>query len=400
MSQKALQSLASLHLLPELRLIKFIPLKGWGAKLVVEKTSAFEVCPRCAKKCESVKDRRQSRVQDEPSRGKAIFLVIIKRRFHCKACGKVFTEPVSGIAKYAKFTRRFEKGLSWAADRFSSLKDVQKNYRCSAGKCFKAAYGEMKRRLKSRQYPCPKRMGVDEHSLKKPKFQATRYATILVDHDNKRVYDLIDGRAKAELDQVLKKMSGKENVELFTMDMSTTYKSAVRRHFPNAEIVIDRFHVQRLFNRALNRERKKATGDKRKNPIRKLVLRNEDELKPEERRPMRAWLATQPNVLELHGYKEAMRRFYRAKAPGVAQKIFDNLRIKLGASKLGAAKSLGETLKVWRKEIVAYHKWRMTNARCEGFNRVAKLIQREGFGYRSFENYRDKLLNRCKAKAA
>lgn len=95
-----------------------------------------------------------------------------------------------------------------------------------------------------------------------------------------------------------------------------------------------------------------------------------------------------------------MRRFYRAKAPSVAQRIVDNLRIKLAASKLDAAKSLGETLKIWRKEILAYHKWRMTNARCEGFNRVAKLIQREGFGYRTFENYRDKLLNSCKATAA
>jgi transposase len=400
MSQKALQSLASLYLLPELRLLKFIPLKGWGAKLVVEKTTTFEVCPRCAKKCHSVKDRRHCAVQDEPSRGKAIFLHIVKRRFRCKPCGKVFTEPVPGIAKYAKFTKRFEKSLSWAADRFSSLSDVQKNYRCSTGKCFKAAYGEMKRRLKSRHYPCPKQMGVDEHSLKKPKFQATHYATILVDHNNERVYDLVDGRAKADLDRTFGKMVGKENVELFTMDMSTTYKSAVRRHFPNADIVIDRFHVQRLFNRALNRERKKATGDKRKNPIRKLVLRNEDELPLEERRPMRAWLATQPNVSELHGYKEAMRRFYKAKAPSVAQTIFDNLRMRLKASKLDAAKVLSKALGAWRKEILAYHKWRMTNARCEGFNRVAKLIQREGFGYRSFENYRDKVLNRCKAKAA
>jgi transposase len=399
MSQKALQSLASFCLLPELRLLHVISLKPWGIKYVVEKTSAFEVCPCCAKKTHSVKDRRECTVQDEPSRGKAIFLVIIKRRFRCNACGKVFTEPVPGIAKYAKFTKRFEKGLSWAADRFSSLSDVQKNYRCSAGKCFKAAYGEMKRRIKTYQYPCPKQMGVDEHSLKKPKYQATHYATILVDHTNERVYDLVDGRAKADLDSAFGQMAGKENVELFTMDMSTTYKSAVQRHFPNAEIVIDRFHVQRLFNRALNKARKKATGDDRKNPIRKLVLRNEDELPLDERRPMKAWLITQPMVLEMHGYKEAMRRFYKAKAPSVAQRIFDNLRIKLAASKLDAALALGETLKVWRKEILAYHRWRMTNARCEGFNRVAKLIQREGFGYRSFENYRDKLLNRCKAKA-
>lgn len=395
MSSNALQSLASFCLLPELRLVKFAPLNRWGVKLIVEKVTNFEVCPRCAKKCTRVKDRRRARIQDEPVRGKAVYYEIIKRRFVCKPCGKVFTEPVPGISKYAKFTKRFEKSLSWAADKFSSLSDVQKNYRCSAGKCFKAAYGELGRRLKSRRYDCPKQLGIDEHSLRKPKHQGTGYSTILVDHVNNRVYDLIDGRAKPDLDSAFAKMNGKENVELFTMDMSTTFKSAVRRNFPNAEIVIDRFHVQRLFNRALNRERKKTTGDKRKNPIRKLLLRNAEELFPEEKAAVRVWLNFHPNVRELYEYKEAMRRFYKAKAPSVAQRMFDNLRVKLKASKLEAAESLSKSLGAWRREILAYHKWRMTNARCEGFNRVAKLIQREGFGYRSFSNYRDKLLNRC-----
>lgn len=399
MSSQALHSLSSFCLLPELRLLKVIPLNRWGIKFVVEKTSTTEDCLRCQKSCHSVKDRRLCLVQDEPSRGKAVYLEIIKRRFCCKACGKVFTEPVPGILPYGKFTKRFEKGLGWAAERFSNLSDVQKNYRCSAGKCFKAAYGEMKRRLKSRNYPCPKQLGMDEHSLKKPKYQATHYSTILVDHQGKRVYDLIDGREKAALDAGLGKLSNKENVELVTIDMSTTFKSAIKRHFPHADIVVDRFHVQRLFTRAVNKERKLVTGDKRKNPIRKLLLRNEEELLPVERKVMKTWLNLYPNVREIHGYKEAMRRFYRAKAPSVAQRIFDNLRIKLKASKLGVASTLSETLSAWRKEILAYHKWRMTNARCEGFNRIAKLIQREGFGYRSFENYRDKLLNRCKAKA-
>jgi transposase len=400
MTTKALESLASFVLLPDLRLLKVTPLKRWGIKYVVEKTSRFEVCPHCARKCHRVKDRRLCRVQDEPVRGKAVYLYIHKRRFFCKPCGRVFLEPVPGIAKYAKFTKRFEKGLSWASTKFSSLSDVQKNYRCSAGKCFKAAYSAMETRLKANQYPCPKQMGIDEHSLKKPKYEATQYSTILVDHVNEKVYDLIDGRAKADLDQAFGKMTGKENVELFTMDMSTTFRSAVRRHFPNADIEVDRFHVERLFNRALNKERKKTTGDKRKNPIRKLLLRKAKRLLPEERRAMNFWLNTQPKARELHEYKEAIGRFYETKAPSVAQKIFDNLRIKLKASKLDAAKALSKTLGAWRKEILAYHKWRMTNARCEGFNRVAKLIQREGFGYRSFENYRNKFLNRCKARAA
>ena len=37
---------------------------------------------------------------------------------------------------------------------------------------------------------------------------------------------------------------------------------------------------------------------------------------------------------------------------------------------------LGRTLKSWKKEILNYFLSRLTNARTEGFNNVAKLVQK------------------------
>lgn len=388
-------SLTSFALLPELRLRKFVPLKPWGVGLVVEKTSEFEVCPKCANKSHTVYDRRSARIMDEPIRGKAVILFVTKRRFACKVCRSVFTEPVAGIPKYGKFTRRFEKALCWAADRFSSMADVKKQFRCSTGKCFNAAFGELKRRIKSRRYPMPARIGIDEHSLRKPKYQATQYSTIIVDHDNHRVYDLLDDRSKAGVASALGKYDGKDRVAFVTMDLSSIYRAAVREALPDAIIVADRFHVQRLANRALNKERMRATGGKRKHPARKLVLRNVENLDGRERDELRDWLSAYPKARELWDYKEMLRRMYRAKAPSVARTIFENLVARMQASKLKSARSLAKTFSEWKSEILAYHKGRLSNGRTEGFNRVAKLIQREGFGYRSFSNYRERLLNRC-----
>ena len=53
---------------------------------------------------------------------------------------------------------------------------------------------------------------------------------------------------------------------------------------------------------------KKATGDKRKNPIRKLLLRNDSDLEAHERRAVKLWLNQNPEVREVYEYKEAMRR--------------------------------------------------------------------------------------------
>jgi transposase len=49
----------------------------------------------------------------------------------------------------------------------------------------------------------------------------------------------------------------------------------------------------------------------------------------------------------------------------------------------------------WRTEILAYFATGLTNGRTEGFNNKAKVVKRRAHGYRSFVNYRLRLLNAC-----
>ena len=97
----------------------------------------------------------------------------------------------------------------------------------------------------------------------------------------------------------------------------------------------------------------------------------------------------------MYEYKEAMRRIYRYKGPQKAAVLFHRLLERMKNSKQERIVSLRKTLYTWRREILAYHLTRLSNGRTEGFNRKAKLIQRGGYGVRSFENYRYKLLNAC-----
>ena len=54
------------------------------------------------------------------------------------------------------------------------------------------------------------------------------------------------GKIKKELADYLANLPGKERVKVVCMDLSSTYRSIVKKHFPNAKIVADRFHVIRL----------------------------------------------------------------------------------------------------------------------------------------------------------
>ena len=78
-----------------------------------------------------------------------------------------------------------------------------------------------------------------------------------------------------------------------------------------------------------------------------------------------------------------------------AQLVFKKLQNDLESSSYPVMKRLGRTLENWSEEIQNYFKSQLTNARAKRFNNKAKLIKRRAYGYRSFENYRLRLLNAC-----
>jgi transposase len=393
----SVQKLARLLLLPELKLIE---MKHPSANLVFltcVKWSEFEVCPRCATKSDKIYDHRIAKIKDEPLRGKTVVLHIRKRRFACKPCRKPFTEPVSGIGKGKRTTFRFQASVCQAAEMFADLKKVQKAHRCSADTVYRATYAQLERYQRTRSYPLPTSIGIDEHSLRKPKFKATVYATMIVDHSNRRVYELLEGRSRHELDRGLRKLKGCENVRQITMDLSATYKAIAKEYFPNAQIIADRFHVQRLFTKKVNRLRKRITGDKRSHPIRKLLLRNADDLEQFEWNAVVKWLSFHPELKEMYEYKEAMRRIYKIRGHKKARKYFVKLTDRMGQSQSKEVIELRKVLMRWRDEILNYHRYNgISNGRVEGFNRKAKLCQRSAYGIKKFSNYRLKLLNLCR----
>jgi transposase len=179
------------------------------------------------------------------------------------------------------------------------------------------------------------------------------------------------------------------------MDCSETFRSFAKEAFPNAMIVADRFHVERIFTRKVNKYRKKITGDDRKNPISKLLLRPAHKLDFFERCAVVKWLNHHPKLREIWEAKEALSRFFRTKGMKRARKALGKLLDRMGRSKVRAVTALRKTLINWQREILNFHHERLSNGRVEGFNRVGKLIQRMGYGYKRFSNYRLRLLNTC-----
>ncbi len=90
--------------------------------------------------------------------------------------------------------------------------------------------------------PCPVVLGIDEHFFSRKQ----GFATTLCDLKKHKIFDIVKGRSEADLSSYLASLVGKERVKVVCMDLSSTYRSIVKKHFPNAKIVADRFHVIRL----------------------------------------------------------------------------------------------------------------------------------------------------------
>ncbi len=100
-----------------------------------------------------------------------------------------------------------------------------------------------------------RRIGVDEVSYGRGQ---KKYLTIVWDHDRGQVVWIGKGRDRETLDAFFVKLGHRRarSLECVTMDMAQGYISAVEHHAPGADIVFDRFHVERYLTDAVNEIRK------------------------------------------------------------------------------------------------------------------------------------------------
>lgn len=382
--------------LPDLRFVNATRRrKPAGFEVHTEKVSAFEVCPRCATPSASTYDHRVVRVKDAPLRDQHVVLHIRKRRLWCRPCRKPFTEPVAGIRKGHRTTERYQRSLLSAAETFSDLTQVRRAYACSAGSLYTMLYHQLELRRRTRIYPWPEHLGLDEHFFRREKTGERRFASVITDIRNHRVMELVDGRRSIDLEMALAHIEGRERVRAVVTDLAEPYRTFAKTFFPNALRVADKFHVVRLLHPAINRRRKEITGDKRLLPVRRLLLQRGKTLPHLYQRVLREWLSDYPELREIYETKERMHAFYRIRSHAQASLVFTDMTDRMALSVLPEIKTLRRTLLAWRTEILNYFRTRLTNAMTEGFNNKAKLVQRRAFGYKSFRNYRLRLLNVC-----
>lgn len=167
-----------------------------------------------------------------------------------------------------------------------------------------------------------------------------------------------------------------------TMDMWRPY---VARTLPHATIVVDKFHVLRMANKALDSVRKQlrnTLSTKERRTLmhdRFLLLKRATDLTAMEQLVLEAWtketVFTVYDTLERQEAEDRYRQWVAA-LPGDLHVAFGPLMISMAN---------------WQREIFAYFDHPVTNAYTESANNLIREMQRMGRGY-SFDVLRAKML--------
>jgi transposase len=356
----------------------------------------FEICPKCASPTNTRAGRCVSKVRDEPVRNASVWLKIHKHRYYCKPCRKPFTESVGLVWPKRKTTERFRKVVAKDCNKMSDMKSVRRKYRVSTGFTYKVFYDHIETKLRERSggFRWPEVLGIDEHFFTRQQ-GFSDFVTVFTDLKKRKLFEVARGKNVKGLVEQTKHIPGREKVRIVVIDMSRTYHSLIKKMFPNAKIVADKFHVLRLLTPSLIKTRREIHGHRQDLKTRRQLLRNRFKLDYFERSDIDRYLRQHPELEELYRFKEKLHELYRTKGINRATRVFEKFLSELEARSAEPLLKLARTLKRWKKEILGYFETGLTNAFTEHTNNRGKLVQKQAYGYKSFRNYRLRMLCAC-----
>lgn len=356
----------------------------------------------CCHSCGSLKLRKKDtfwrRLKHISIGVRRTFLIVKSHKYKCLDCGKYFNLKLPGVAPRRRATELFRKEVFEKHHHGHTQKYLSRALRLGHA-TVERWYQDLVTIKAGHKINAasPRVLGIDEHFFTRKK----GYATTLADLSKHKVYDVVLGRSEKSLNHYLNKLQNKENTKVILMDLSDTYRSIAKRHFPKAKVVADRFHVVRLVNQRFLETWKLLDEVGRKNRgLLSLMRRHEKKLKPEQRVKLYEYFKKVPGLKEVYEFKQKLMKLLllknqNQKACRRHVKSYLNFVNKLKSSGFKPLRTLGKTLYSWREEVVRMFRFSKTNSITEGLHNKMEMISRRSFGFRNFNNYRVRVLVHC-----
>jgi transposase len=405
-TKKGTKVLTELLNIQGIKVIQMTQVPSMGIILQVESIHKESDCHRCGTKSNRLHQNHRYLVKDLSWGEKLVFLEINRRQFKCKKCGKPFSEKLDFVNNRRTYTKRLADTMIKSV-LSSDINNVAKQGVVTTEE-IERMLSDASQELSSKPSGL-KKLGIDEIALTKGQ---GNYCAVLIDLSTSKLITMIEGRKQEDIEPVLNSwgLEVLEQIEEVSIDLWKGYKTLVEKLMPNAQVVADRFHVMVQVNNELDRERKRERretidlSNKSKSPqkiaeykeildglndSKYALLKNEESLKEKQKSKLMSVKKVCPRLAIMHKLKEKFRQIFENRKTNWLRAL-----LRIGIWQQRAKEYFSSTVNTitnWLDEIIAYFDNRTTSGAVEGVNNKLKLIKRSAYGFRNFENYK----NRC-----
>jgi transposase len=359
--------------------------------IIRPRKNSAPICSQCDRPGRIYDTRAQRRFAFVPLWGIAFFLVYAMRRVDCKRCG-VRTESVPwsdgkspNTLAYLWFLSRWAKLLSW--------EETARTFRSSWHTVFSAVQLAVKWGLAHRCLDDISAIGVDEVLW----HRGHKYLTVVyqIDHGIRRLLWVGKERTETCLESFFDDFGSRsQQLKFVCSDMWRPYLSVVARRAGAAIHVLDRFHVAKLLNvaidlvRATEAKRMKQDGHE---PLLKhsrwSLLKRRENLTERQEVKLRDLLRYNLQSVRAYLLKEDLAALWTYVSPAWAGKFLDRWCTRAMRSKIEPMKKVARTLRSHRGLLLNWFHARgeIALGAVEGMNNKLKVITRRAYGFRTFK---------------
>ena len=371
--------------------------------------SNYCACPHCNSKNIVKNGSRNRKIKYIPIQNYNIQLKLNVQRYICKECKKTFSPSTNIVGNNSSISNNLKYTIALELQKNISLTSIAKRYNISISsvqRIMDNCYSD----FKVNKEHLPEAICIDEFKFVKNIDGAMSF--VFADYRTKSIVDIVEDRKLNSLTEYFSRFSleARNNVKYICMDMYTPYISLVNSIFPNAKIVLDKFHIINLVNRAFNQTR-----------ISIMNSIQDDSLKRKFKLFWKSLLKYYPDLCQVNYYCQSFKRklsskdkvdYLLEKSPelevnfniyqDIIQAInhnnfkrFESVVKKYLGTKEKVSKKMIialKTLKKYMKYIENMFESNITNGLIEGLNNKIKSIKRTAFGYSSFSNFKKRIL--------
>lgn len=358
------------------------------------RSNSRPICQVCGKRC-SIYDTQEMRLFEYvPLWGFQVFFRYSLRRSNCRVHGALVEHIPWANGKeqltntYKVFLARWARRLSW--------KETADIFKTSWDSVLRAVKYVVEYGLVHRNMDGIEQIGVDEIKAFK---KGDKFLTLVyqLDKHSKR---LLWSGPKRRVKTLLRffREFGKERclrLKYVCSDMWAPYLKVIRKKAPQAIHVLDRFHIMKNINDAIDKvrreEAKRYKGTVHEELLtnsRWVLLKNPPNLTDNQVLKLHDLLQTKLQSVKSYLMREDFQRFWQYRYVAWAERFLEAWVKRTMYSKIEPMKKVARSIRSHKELILNWFRanGEVSTGAVEGFNLKAKLTMRKAYGFRSLDH--------------